>query len=168
MAQQFLDENTIVGFDLINEPWGFAHGNEALIGLYERIIDAIRGVDPYRTCFVQSMYYHYQTTEWRNVLLTNPVNRSNVVYAVHLYSQDPATGEWYDSYTCPWIPYYLNHDYVRAKELLRNTTEGGHGWISKIWLHKARARIPRCRNRGGNHRYKRRTPIPKRCLGHSQ
>lgn len=129
MAQQFLDENTIVGFDLINEPWGFAHGNEALIGLYERIIDAIRGVDPYRTCFVQSMYYHYQTTEWRNVLLTNPVNRSNVVYAVHLYSQDPATGEWYDSYTCPWIPYYLNHDYVRAKELLRNTTEGGHGGL---------------------------------------
>lgn len=129
MAQQFLDENTIVGFDLINEPWAFAHGNEGLIDLYERIIDAIRSVDPYRACFVQSMYYHYQTAEWRNVLLTNPVNRSNVVYTTHLYSQDAATGEWYDSYTSPWIPYYLNHDYGRAKQVLKNTTEGGHGGL---------------------------------------
>lgn len=129
MAQQFLDENTIVGFDLINEPWAFAHGDEGLIDLYERIIDAVRSVDPDRTCFVQSMYYHYQTVEWRNALLTNPVNRSNVVYTTHLYSQDAATGEWYDSYTSPWIPYYLNHDYGRAKQVLRNTTEGGHGGL---------------------------------------
>jgi len=129
MTKEFLGESTIAGFDLINEPWAFAHGNEGIIELYERVIDAIRSIDPDRACYVQSMYYHYECAEWRNVLETNPVNRSNVVYVSHLYSSNYNTGEWYDKYTCPWVPYYLNHDYEKAKEVLRSTTEGGHGGL---------------------------------------
>jgi len=129
MAEEFLGESTIAGFDIINEPWSFIHTWEELIESYERIIDAIRSLDPNRTCYVQSMYYHYETEKWHNVLVTNPVNRSNVVYVTHLYSNNADTGEWYDKYTCPWVPYYLSHDYEKAKEVLRSTTEGGHGGL---------------------------------------
>jgi hypothetical protein len=124
MAREFLEENTIIGFDLINEPWAFAHGDTGLVQTYRNIIDAIRSVDPNRTCYFQSMFYHYEGGKLRNLLETNPLNRTNVVYIDHLYSQDANTGEWYDSYTSPWIPYYLAHDYTKAKQVLENTPEG--------------------------------------------
>jgi hypothetical protein len=124
MATDFLGEDTIVGFDLINEPWAFDYGDTGLIQVYEHIIDAIRSVDQNRTCYVQSMFYSYQGAKWRNVLESDPVSRPNIVYVAHLYSQYQDTGEWYDNYTSPWVSYYLAHDYAKAKQVLENTTEG--------------------------------------------
>jgi len=129
VAEEFLGESTIAGFDIINEPWSFIHTWEGLIAYYDLAIDAIQSIDPDRICYVQSMYYHYESAAWRDVLINNPVNRSNVVYVTHLYSNNANTGEWYDMYTCPWVPYYLSHDYEKAKEVLRSTTEGGHGGL---------------------------------------
>jgi len=131
MAQQFKDEDTIIGFDLINEPWAFAHGNEGLIELYERIIDEIRSVDPDRICYVQSMYYHHEGQNWRDVLVTNPVNRSNVVYVSHLYSNNYITGEWYNDNNHPWVPYYLNHDYEEARDVLEDELYKRFGFIQE-------------------------------------
>ncbi len=132
MAQQFKDDDTIIGFDLVNEPWSFAHGNKGLLELYERIIDAIRSVDSGRTCYVQSMYYHYESAAWRDVLTSNPVNRSNVVYVSHLYSNNYATGEWYNDNNHPWVPYYLNHDYEKARAVLENALYKRFGFIQEL------------------------------------
>lgn len=132
MTQQFKDEDTIIGFDLINEPWAFAHGNKGLIELYERIIDTIRSADPDRTCYVQSMYYHYESAAWREVLTTNPVNRSNIVYVSHLYSNNYATGKWYDDNNHPWVPYYLDHDYEKARAILENALYRRFGFIQEL------------------------------------
>jgi len=52
MAHEFKGNDAVIGFDLINEPWAFAEGDSTIVQLYERLIDAIRNVDPSRTCYV--------------------------------------------------------------------------------------------------------------------
>lgn len=118
MAQEFQGETTLVGFDLINEPWGFAYGNEEIWNLYRRLIDHIRAIDPNRTIYVQSMYYHQEGALWRNVFLSNPLNRPNVVYISHLYCNKWDTGAWYDQWTAPWSDEYQAGDYVAGKQVL--------------------------------------------------
>jgi len=129
MAGKYKNNPNIAGFDLINEPWSFAEGNETIVQLYERIIDAIRSVDPNRTCYVQSMYRHTKGLFW---VRTNPVRRDNVVYTAHLYSNRWDTGAWYPAAEAPWAPYYQAGDYTRGKEVLINGEGDSYGLYDRF------------------------------------
>jgi aryl-phospho-beta-D-glucosidase BglC (GH1 family) len=134
MSQQFKDEDAIIGFDLINEPWAFAHGHSELIGIYERVIDAIREIDPARTCYVQTYLYHREGLGW---VRTNPVKRDNVVYSFHIYSNwykdtsNHKAGDWYDAYSSPWVKYYENGDYATGKQILRDALYERCGFVKQ-------------------------------------
>lgn len=130
LASKFKGNDTIAGFDLINEPWDIPGANEELVPLYERIIDSIRRIDPDRTCYVQSYVPHNVGLGW---VRSNPVKRDNIVYVHHLYSNDWVTGDWYASdYTHPWSKYYLSHDYIKAKEVLINGESAGLGLYQRF------------------------------------
>lgn len=121
MANEFLGEDTVVGFDLINEPWGKVSNNaerQQVWDSYRDIIDAIRAIDPTRTVYVQSVYDHEDGSLWRSLLQSSPVNRDNVVYISHLYSNHWSTGAWYDPWTAPWSDEYQAGDYVAGKQVL--------------------------------------------------
>jgi len=139
MAQKYKNNPNVYAFDLINEPWAFAYGDETIVQLYERIIDAIRAIDPNRMCHVQSMYSHNLGFFW---VRTNPVSRTNVVYAHHLYNANHVDGTWYDSYICPWNPYYQAHDYETAKEILRNGGGQALGLYGRVGFLKVELGLP--------------------------
>jgi hypothetical protein len=134
MAQELKDEEIILGFDLLNEPWAFAHGHSELIGIYERVIDAIREIDPARTCYVQTYLYHREGLGW---VRTNPVKRDNVVYSFHVYSNyymdvsNHKAGDWYDAYSSPWAKYYENGDYATGKQILRDALYERCGFVKQ-------------------------------------
>lgn len=129
MAHEFKGNDAVIGFDLINEPWAFAEGDSTIVQLYERLIDAIRNVDPSRTCYVQSYVEHHETLSW---VRTNPVRRENVVYIHHLYSNWWTSGDWFtSSYTHPWSTYYINHDYENGRIVLEEGMYERFGFVKQ-------------------------------------
>lgn len=119
-AREFKGNKTIVGFDLVNEPWYYNtgwYGRSDLVQVYERVIDAIRAIDPERTAGVQSYLKHEETMSW---VRTNPVKRPNVIYVVHFYSHQWKTAEWWTwEQSHPWSNDYINKNYVVAREKLK-------------------------------------------------
>ena len=126
VASKYKADPVIAAFDLINEPWAFAEGDETIVELYERVIDAIRAEDPTRTCFVQGMYKHPVGLGW---VRTHPVNRGNIVYVSHLYSNNANTGEYYGATDCPWNAYYQARDYPQAREVLTSGLYDRFGFV---------------------------------------
>jgi len=130
-AREFLGDKTIVCFDVFNEPWDSRtgwYGNAELVRVYERVIDTIRAIDPDRVVGVQSYLKHEETMSW---VRTNPVNRPNVIYVVHLYSNSWISGAWWTwQNSHPWSTYYLTEQYEEARQVLYNGMYARFGFLS--------------------------------------
>ncbi|MFX6895585.1 cellulase family glycosylhydrolase, partial [Acinetobacter baumannii] len=55
LADRYKDEPAIAGYDLLNEP--YAPSNEVVVSFFERLIPAIREVDPRHLLFVEGNRY---------------------------------------------------------------------------------------------------------------
>ena len=87
LASTFCDDPTVAVYDLMNEPMGAP--NPAMLHLvYDRIIRAIRKVDPSKVVLVDDGYKGFETTPHPNV-----PGWTNISYSLHFYNfnaKDPA------------------------------------------------------------------------------
>jgi endoglucanase len=72
IAARYASEPWVVGYDLLNEPWSTA------VSYYDRVIKAIRPIDPHHTIFVE-------TWGWSNLPNLTASNWTNVVLSLHYY-----------------------------------------------------------------------------------
>lgn len=80
LATTFRDDPTVAVYDLMNEPMGAP--NPAMLHLvYDRIIRAIRKVDPSKVVLVDDGYKGFETTPHPNV-----PGWTNVAYSLHFYN----------------------------------------------------------------------------------
>ena len=87
LASIFRDDPTVAVYDIMNEPMGAP--NPAMLHLvYDRIIRAIRKVDPKKVVLVDDGYKGFETTPHPNI-----PGWTNVAYSLHFYNfnaKDPA------------------------------------------------------------------------------
>lgn len=89
LARRYKDHTNIIGYDLINEPVTpdeIADGAQALRDLYDRLVAAVRAIDPHHIVFIEGNYF--ATTFDK---LTPPFD-DNMVYAFHKYWNNPDQG----------------------------------------------------------------------------
>lgn len=80
LAQRYVDEEWIGGYDLINEPkWNLGTNNEPLRELYIQITDAIRDIDTNHIIFIEGNWFATNFTG-----LTPPWD-NNMCYSFHKY-----------------------------------------------------------------------------------
>ncbi|MBU2492916.1 MAG: cellulase family glycosylhydrolase [Bacteroidetes bacterium] len=80
LAQRYVDEEWIGGYDLINEPkWNLGANNEPLRELYIQITDAIRDIDTNHIIFIEGNWFATNFTG-----LTPPWD-NNMCYSFHKY-----------------------------------------------------------------------------------
>jgi len=120
MATRYKGNTGVLGFDLVNEPWGMKNsgwvkGWSGLIDDYEDMIDAVRAIDPERKCYVQSYLKHQEGYDW---IYTNPVDRPNIAYITHIYSLDWVIGQWQT--WNPWWDEYSSGDYASGYTVLHD------------------------------------------------
>jgi len=90
LAERYVDEPVIGGYDLLNEVNWDIPGNDALKDLYLRITDAIRSVDNNHIIFIEGNWFANDFTN-----LTPPWD-DNLVYSPHKYwsVNDKASIQW--------------------------------------------------------------------------
>lgn len=84
VARRFANNRTVVGFDLLNEPYGHGVISPATMNLgalYDRVGRAIRAVDPHVLLIFQDSNYNLAG----DYALTGPPSLHNVVYSMHFY-----------------------------------------------------------------------------------
>ncbi len=82
LATQFRSEPTVAVYDIMNEPMGAP--NPAMLHLvYDRVIRAIRNVDPKKVVLVDDGYKGFETTPHPNL-----ANWTNVGFSLHFYNFD--------------------------------------------------------------------------------
>ncbi len=82
LAREFRNEPTVVMYDLMNEPTGVP--NTAILALvYNRIIQAVRKVDPDKPVLIDDAYRGFENTPHANV-----AGWTQVVYSLHRYHFD--------------------------------------------------------------------------------
>ena len=80
LAKEFCNDPTVAVYDIMNEPMGAP--NPAMLHLvYDRIIRAIRKVDPSKVVLVDDGYKGFETTPHPNV-----PGWTNVAYSLHFYN----------------------------------------------------------------------------------
>lgn len=79
LAEHYVDEEWIGGYDLINEPNWELPGGTALRNLYEQITDSIRAIDQNHIIFIEGNWFANDFTG-----LTPPWD-DNMVYSFHKY-----------------------------------------------------------------------------------
>jgi len=79
LAERYVDEEWIGGYDLINEPNWELPGGTALRNLYEQITDSIRTIDNHHIIFIEGNWFANDFTG-----LTPPWD-NNMVYSFHKY-----------------------------------------------------------------------------------
>jgi hypothetical protein len=99
LAQRYVNESTVVGFDMLNEPGseGYADLSVWRANVME-VIRAIHAVDPSYLCFVEPLRSGTvigAMDDFKN----NPLPEPNIVYSAHNYY------EW----DYPWIDYAKNY-----------------------------------------------------------
>ncbi len=87
LAQRYRAETTIVGYDLLNEPVAHIFDKERynprLLELYERLVPAIRAIDPHHTIFLGG-------AQWNtNLAMLGAPIAPNLVYTFHTYWDPP-------------------------------------------------------------------------------
>jgi len=99
MSQRYKDNNIIAFYEIFNEPVNvsstsaFDDWNQWKT-VAEEIIDVIRANDPDSLIIVGGMSWSYDLS----YILDNPVNKSNIVYAVHPYPSTTDTMPWDDAF----------------------------------------------------------------------
>jgi aryl-phospho-beta-D-glucosidase BglC (GH1 family) len=82
LASQFKNESTVAVYDIMNEPMGAP--NPAMLHLvYDRVIRAIRKVDPKKVVLVDDGYKGFETTPHPNL-----ANWTNTGFSLHFYHFD--------------------------------------------------------------------------------
>jgi hypothetical protein len=87
IAERYQDEETVLGYDLLNEPIphyvGLEKYNAQLEPLYQRITKSVREVDPHHLLFLGG-------SQWNtNFKVFGPPFDSRLVYTFHKYWTDP-------------------------------------------------------------------------------
>jgi beta-galactosidase GanA len=101
VASRYSNDTTVIGYDLLNEPWqlfdGSKHTQDArwsiIETLYIDLIDAVRSVDAKHIVFVEP-YLPFLST-------FRPIQRPNLVWTPHFY----AYAECYFTYVESWQGY---------------------------------------------------------------
>ena len=104
LAERYVNEQWVAGYDILNEPNWNLPGNVALRNLYEEVTDSIRAVDPDHIIFIEGNWFANDFTG-----LTPPWD-NNLVYSPHKYwsNNDVATMQWViDLRNAHNVPLYL-------------------------------------------------------------
>ncbi|MBN9502033.1 MAG: hypothetical protein BGO01_10375 [Armatimonadetes bacterium 55-13] len=103
LAKEFRGEPTVAVYDLMNEPTGVP--NPAMLALvYNRLIQAVRKVDPDKPVLIDDAYRGFETTPHANV-----AGWTQVAYSLHRYLFDAKSAEEHTE--------RLKKDLPRIKEL---------------------------------------------------
>ncbi len=78
LARRYADQTAIAGYDVLNEP-GYGLTKEQINGFYDRVIAAIRNVDPHHILFLEG------TDFGRDFSLLKKREDPNIAYTVHFY-----------------------------------------------------------------------------------
>ncbi|MFW8092289.1 glycoside hydrolase family 5 protein, partial [Klebsiella pneumoniae] len=79
LADRYKDEPAIAGYDLLNEP--YAPSNELVVSFFERLIHAIREVDPHHILFVEGNRYARDFEGFERLLEVD----DQIVFSSHNY-----------------------------------------------------------------------------------
>jgi hypothetical protein len=104
LAERYVDEPWVAGYDLLNEPNWDLPGNVAMRELYEEVTDSIRSVDSLHMIIIEGNWFANDFTG-----LTPPWD-DNLVYSPHKYwsNNDEATMQWViDLRNTHNVPLYL-------------------------------------------------------------
>jgi hypothetical protein len=123
VASKYSNDTTVLGYDLLNEPWQLFDGSKHTQGemwsisekFYVELIDAVRSVDSNHIVFVEP-YLPFLST-------LRPIQRSNLVWAPHFYiytfsyfsgyQEIYSYGKPYSSNNATLLEYYLRMFYNR-------------------------------------------------------
>ncbi len=129
LAERYVDEPWVGGYDLLNEPNWNLSGNTLLRDLYEEIIDSIRTVDNNHIIIIEGNWFANDFTG-----LTPPFD-DNMMYGPHKYwsVNDQASIQWVldiqDQYD---VPLYLGesgeNSNVWFRDAIRLLEDNGIGW----------------------------------------
>jgi len=136
IAEHYVGEPWIAGYDLLNEPvLSGSYNNIHLRTLYFRLTQAIREVDPDHILFIEGNWY---ATDFN--LLTPPFD-NNLVYAFHNYwsAIDLSSIQNYinisrNNNVPIWLGEFGENSNHWAQETIRILEEQGIGW--NWWTHK--------------------------------
>lgn len=129
LAEIYVDEDWIAGYDLLNEPNWDLPGNTAMRELYEEVTDSIRTVDPDHIIFIEGNWWANDFTG-----LTPPWDE-NLVYSPHKYwsTNTAETMQWVTSMRNEHnVPLYLGesgeNSNVWFRDAIRLLEDLGIGW----------------------------------------
>ncbi|MBN1411352.1 MAG: glycoside hydrolase family 5 protein [Spirochaetales bacterium] len=88
IASRYADNQMVIGYDLLNEPYGDGGSNAALKNLYVAITNAIREVDKHHMLFIEGGGWAQDFNA-----LTPPWD-SNMAYAFHSYPPTSGGTQW--------------------------------------------------------------------------
>jgi len=115
LAQRYVGESTLIGFDILNEPmykgWGYnGPGAKSWRDMATIVSKGIHQVNPDLLCFVQLVYDDHFLKQGYP-----PINDDNIVYVAHIYDFDWST---YEFKTTDEGPHYNTKDYTEGKKAL--------------------------------------------------
>lgn len=129
LAERYVDEQWVAGYDLLNEPNWDLPGGVALRNLYREVTDSIRTVDTRHILFIEGNWFANDFTG-----LTPPWD-NNLVYSPHKYwsTNDEATMQWViDLRNTYNVPLYLGesgeNSNVWFRDAIRLLEDLGIGW----------------------------------------
>jgi len=138
IARRYANEETIIGYDLINEPVtpdSIVDPGQVLRALYIRITDAIRSVDTNHILFIEGNYF---ATTFDDLM---PPFDDNMVYTFHKYWNPPDLGTiWYllnirDQWQTPlWLGETGENSNVWYHQTMQLAEENNIPW--NFWTHK--------------------------------
>jgi len=128
LARRYRDSPNMIGFDIVNEVRVLQPSIAQYKSFVEATIDAFRQVNPDLIAYVQTIdFSSRQSFSW---IETTPIERPNVVYVTHLYCHNWTTGAW--DLDTPWAQYYINGDYKKAFNLLKDALYARFGRLKDL------------------------------------
>lgn len=122
LAQRYVSEPWVAGYDLLNEPALPAGSSSDLVDLYQRIIAAIRSVDKHHMVIVEGDDFAADMS-----VFTEPLD-DNMMYEFHAYALTPFS-EWFEPETQDLEPYLRLREEHDRPIWLGEFGEGTTEWI---------------------------------------
>lgn len=116
LADRYKDEPAIAGYDLLNEP--YAPSNEVVVSFFERLIPAIREVDPRHLLFVEGNRYARDFEGFERLLEVD----DQIVFSSHNYMAPTHEGSSFPG----WLEVdgrriWINESWIEAHYRAANT-----------------------------------------------